>query len=154
VSDPAGLLATARRLAQAGSTRPRQSDLKRSISTSYYALFHAVARSNADRIVGTGQGRSDRAWTQAYRALEHGNAKAACQQLGSLGFPAGLVRVGRTFVSLQEARHSADYDPNYRVSRRDALSALSEAEAAIAELRRSSVPDRAWFAVQLLMRRR
>ena len=37
------LLATARRLAKASPRKPRQADLRRSISTAYYALFHALA---------------------------------------------------------------------------------------------------------------
>ena len=46
------LLATARRLAKASPQKPRQSDLKRAISTAYYALFHAMARNAADMLVG------------------------------------------------------------------------------------------------------
>lgn len=153
MSDPAGLLGTARRLAQASPRRPRQSDLKRAISTAYYALFHAMARSNANRLVGTGSTRSEQAWTQAYRSLEHGTAKTACQQLANLSFPPGLVLVAQAFVALQEIRHKADYDPGFRVTRRDALTAVGQAELAMTELTRSALRDRSAFAVQLLMRR-
>lgn len=153
MSDAAGLLGTARRLAEASPSRPRQSDLKRSISTAYYALFHAIARSNADGLVGTGANRPDKAWAQAYRSLEHGAGKAACQQVPNLGFPPGLVDVAQAFVLLQEARHDADYDPDVRVSRRDAQAAIAQAELAIAALAVSSPRDRRAFAVQLLMRK-
>lgn len=153
MSDSAGLLGTARRLTQASLRRPRQSDLKRGISTAYYALFHAIARSNADRLVGTGASRPEKAWVQAYRALEHGAAKTACQQVPNLGFPPGLVVVAQAFVALQESRHRADYDPVFRVSRQDAQAAIGQAEVAIRELRRSALHDRNAFAVLLLMRR-
>ena len=57
--------------------KPRQADLKRAISTAYYALFHAMAKDAADMLVGVGADRPDKAWTQLYRALQHGDAKNA-----------------------------------------------------------------------------
>jgi hypothetical protein len=81
------LLGTARRLAKASVGRPRQSDLKRAISTAYCALFHEVARNGADRLVGTGQDPADKAWRHTYRALNHGDARNACKLLRGLGFP-------------------------------------------------------------------
>ena len=52
------MIVTARRLAVANRTKPRQSDLKRSISTAYYALFHAIAKDAADLLVGAGTMRA------------------------------------------------------------------------------------------------
>jgi hypothetical protein len=128
------LLATARRLARASPGKPRQWDLKRAISTAYYALFHAVAKDCADRLVGVGGSRSDKAWRHTYRALNHGEAKTACKQLRGLRFPPGLVQVGDAFRTLQEQRHNADYDPTHRVTRADALAAIAAAGAGIANL--------------------
>jgi hypothetical protein len=74
------LIVTARKLAHASPQKPRQADLKRAISTAYYALFHAMAKIAADMLVGVGPNRPDKAWTQAYRALQHGDAKTpACR---------------------------------------------------------------------------
>lgn len=42
------LIVTARRLANVRTRRPRQADLKRALSTSYYALFHTLAQDCAD----------------------------------------------------------------------------------------------------------
>jgi hypothetical protein len=81
------LIVTARRLARANPNRPRQADLRRAVSTAYYAVFHALARQCADRFVGTGHNRSRPAWQQVYRALDHGFAKNACFQAANLGFP-------------------------------------------------------------------
>ena len=45
---------------QAGQTqtqspgRPRQEPIKRAVSSAYYAMFHALCRSNADTMAGTG----------------------------------------------------------------------------------------------------
>jgi hypothetical protein len=63
------LIATARKLAKASPQKPRQADLKRAVSTAYYALFHALAKDAADMLVGVGPSRPDKAWTQTYRAL-------------------------------------------------------------------------------------
>lgn len=50
--------------------------LKRAISDAYYALFHCLAESNANLLVGgPNADRSDPAWIQAYRALVHRKAK-------------------------------------------------------------------------------
>ncbi|UWM78915.1 hypothetical protein N1937_26860 (plasmid) [Rhizobium sp. WSM4643] len=104
------LIATARRLAKASPKRPRQSDLKRGVSTAYSALFHALARDCADLLVGTGDTRSEPAWAQVYRTLEHGVAKNSCKAAASRGFPGNIVSFADTFVILQEERHRADYD--------------------------------------------
>ena len=148
------LLATARRLAKASANKPRQADLKRAVSTAYYALFHAMAKNAADMVVGTGANRAEKAWAQVYRGMDHGFAKNACKEVVKLGFPTGIVICADEFVTLQDARHSADYDPLHRVTRADALTWVSRAEAAIKALRGCSVKDRRAFAVQVLLKKR
>lgn len=148
------MIVTARRLALAGRTKPRQSDLKRSISTAYYALFHAFGKDAADLLVGGGPARSDKAWAHAYRGLEHGFAKNACKEIYKLGFPIGITDCASEFIELQEVRHSADYDPQARFTRAETLQWAARAEAAIAELRAAPRRDRKAFAVQLLLRKR
>jgi uncharacterized protein (UPF0332 family) len=148
------LLVTARRLAKASANKPRQADLKRAVSTAYYALFHAIAKNAADMIVGTGPSRAENAWRQVYRSIEHGFAKNACKEVRALGFPAGVIACADEFVSLQEARHSADYDPSHRLTRAEALTWVSRSEAAIKSLKSSSTKDRRAFAVQVLVKKR
>ena len=104
------LLDIARRLA-AGS--PTQTDLRRAVSCVYYALFHAVAQSNADTLVGDDpQSRDQTAWRQAYRALEHGYARRRCDQVrrGSR-FSPSIQSLADYFLTAQSRRHRADYDP-------------------------------------------
>jgi uncharacterized protein (UPF0332 family) len=146
------LLKTARKLAVASPKRPKQADLRRAVSTAYYALFHAIAEDGADMLAGGGAG--DGAWAQAYRALDHGAAKTACQQVRNLGFPPEFATIADEFVSLQAQRHEADYDPLKALTRASALTAIGQADAAIAALRSASRKDRRAFAVHLLMKRR
>ena len=76
---PLDLTQTAADLLNTGRCRPRQSNLRRAMSTVYYAMFHCLAKCCADTIVGgRGATRSSAAWTQAYRALDHGQARNRC----------------------------------------------------------------------------
>ncbi len=87
---PLDLIKTARRLSSPrGSKKPRQSDLKRAVSTAYYAMFHAMCRNCADCLIGKTKAlRSEPAWRQAYRAVEHSHAKNQCKNKAILAkFP-------------------------------------------------------------------
>lgn len=129
-------------------------DLRRAVSTAYYAAFQTMAKDAADLLVGVGPDRPERAWVQCYRALQHGDAKSACAQVRSLGFPTAIVASADAFVRLQEKRHAADYDPNFRISRTDANDLIDLAESAIHSLKSSPRKDRKAFAVLLLFRKR
>ncbi len=144
------LLTTARRLARASAGKPRQADLRRSVSTAYYALFHALARDAADLLVGTDAARPE--WVRVYRALDHGQARTACRIVRS--GDGTLAPVAATFLALQDARHDADYDPVVRLDRSGALRLCDRAAEALADLRQASRPDRRTFAVALLFRER
>ena len=72
------LIETARGLTELSPRRPSQANLRRALSTAYYAVFHCLAATVADALMG--KGRSD-AWHQTYRALEHGSARRACDNI-------------------------------------------------------------------------
>jgi hypothetical protein len=149
------LLELAERLARASRNRPKQVELRRAVSTAYYALFHALARNCADCLVGTTKAaRPDRAWAQTYRALDHGPAKTACEGVRKIGFPQEVADCADVFVELQKARHDADYDPHHRLTRAIALEAVEKARDAVASLRRAGSNDRRAFAVHVLMKKR
>ena len=149
------LLAQARRLALASSNRPRQVDLRRVLSTSYYACFHALAKSNADSLVGVGvHGANEAAWSQTYRALEHGLAKNACLQARSAGFTAPIVQFAADFAILQDLRHQADYDPLARFQRASVVLSVNTAETAIRSLHSTTLSERRAFAAHVLFRKR
>jgi uncharacterized protein (UPF0332 family) len=148
------LIVTARKLASASPGKPRQADLRRAISTAYYALFHAMAKDVADMFVGVGTDRPDKAWSQTFRSLQHGDARIACEAISKLNFAASIEVCAAAFVNLQRQRHDADYDPDVRYNRVDALYAIHIASEAIANLESSSKKDRRAFAVLLLLKRR
>ncbi len=149
------LIALASRLASASPNKPRQADLRRAVSTAYYALFHAVAKNVADTMAGAvKRNRSEQAWAQAYRGLQHGDARAACEAIRNQNVSAAIKVCADAFVELQTARHAADYDPLHRLTRAMALLAVRRARDAIYKLRSAIPKDRRAFAVQVLVRKR
>ena len=144
------MITTARKLANASPRRPRQADLKRAVSTAYYALFQAIAKDAADMIAGVGQNRPEKAWVQTYRSLQHSAARLACGSVRDRGFPQPLITTADTFVKLQVLRHSSDYDPEYRVTRLEVLQVIDLAENAIRFIKSCPRRDRLAFAVLLL----
>ena len=137
--------------------RPRQTDLQRAVSDDYYAMFHTLATSCADLLIGTGYAaRRLPEWRQIYRALEHGLARQQCSNRRALAqFPPEIQRFGRHFAEAQQLRHLADYDPSdTTLTRRDVLQLINETERVIAEFNRAPADRRRAFAVHVLFRNR
>ncbi len=154
MSLPTDLLRSATILAKASAGKPRQADLRRAISTAYYALFHALAEDAANLLVGVGRTAPDEPWTRVYRALDHGVARNACREARAQSFPSALVTVADAFISLQIQRQDADYDPMASFTRAQALYAITQATIAIRSLAAADKTTRKAFAVHLLHRRR
>ena len=117
------LLRTATRLVQEGDELPSQTDIRRAVSTTYYALFHELAELCADQIAGYSSDRVARPdWVRVYRALEHGRVETVIRELdpdrrskARRDLPSPVEWQIETFVEtferLKSLRHSADYDP-------------------------------------------
>ena len=136
--------------------KPKQVLLRRAVSTAYYAMFHALARSNANLLVGgTGAARSDEAWRQAYRALEHGFARNACMNSDMVSkFPKEIQNFANAFVTMQEKRHKADYDPIERFTKSAVQQDIDLAEQTITDFGLASTKDRRAFAAHVLFKSR
>ena len=146
------LITTARSLTELDRRRPKQANLRRAVSTAYYAVFHSLAQTAADMLIGR---KHPSAWHQVYRALEHGNAKNACLNKQAMqGFPREIQEFAKKFVALQNARHQADYSREASYDRQDTLAAIDRAAGAISQLEGASNHDRCGFVVHLLFKRR
>lgn len=112
-----GFLTTARYLARRNSNKPTGEDVRRCISTAYYALFHRLIDASVGRLLPTPEQQAALA-----RSFDHGRMKAVCQavrkqpvpplvsaHLGGAA-PEALGRLAEAFETLQQARHRADYD--------------------------------------------
>lgn len=150
---PSNLIATAFALADTGRPgRPRQTDLRRAVSTAYYALFHCLAASCADLLVGgSGADRSKPAWEQTYRALEHGVVRRRCQAATIREFPPGIRHFANVFLDQQGKRHRADYAPTDNFPKQIVLQDIHYVVDAIARFQQAPVKDRRAFAVYLLL---
>ena len=151
--NPLDFLETAHDLATSSARRPRQTNLRRAVSTTYYALFHCLAKCCADMVVGgAGSDRSRPAWRQTYRALGHGTARKRCEHRKNIRqFPAEIQDLANVFVDMQKKRHGADYDPDAVFSKPEVLQDIDEAETVIRELPKAPPKDRRAFAVYLLL---
>ena len=162
MSLPQDLLAQARLLATKENRRPKQASLRRSVSASYYALFHLLVGAAVRRFVA-GNDRSALRNCLG-RAFDHGVMKTVARQfarggisprlrpgLNGLPLQDEIVRVAAAFVDLQQHRHEADYDMGRPFTRLEVLNIISDAERAFEDwraIRRSVQADT--FLVGLL----
>lgn len=156
------LLKLARDLVDRNPGASVEADLRRGVSTAYYALFHLLVHEATTHLVAVAALRPRMA-----RSFDHKVMKAVCQEYtkltpnaaGSLVTAAGQVvpqqikDVARAFVTLQEARHEADYNTAVAATHAQADTEVLRAEAAF--LNWTAVhadPAAATFLAELLCR--
>ena len=151
---PADFIATARDLVQvSGRGRPRETNLRRAVSTAYYALFHGLAECCADLLVGgPGANRSQLAWRQTYRALQHGDARQRCERQAIIRrFPTEIQDFAVQFVLMQKERHHADYDPEGVYNKDEVIQNIVESEQCLSRFIKAPAKDRRAFAIYVLL---
>lgn len=159
------LLGQARRLARQDRTRPQQANLRRAVSTAYYALFRFLVDRSCRELIGVSSER------KAYRdilarAFAHGEMSSVCKSFASGSLPQSirnrlpatfriapeLRRIAQTFVSTQEKRHLADYDPGETFARPDVVAVLDRVDEAIQLWASIQTSDEArFFLIYLLV---
>jgi hypothetical protein len=154
--DADDLLDLADHLARREAGRPKHISLRRAISTAYYGVFHALAKLCADELVGWSQPWE--AYTPIYRTLDHATARSFFKRDpdGST-YGEEVAEVGRLFITLQEARYTADYNPNPRlfsISRQEALELINRARRAVQAIRDIPPEKRRLLAANLVARQR
>jgi uncharacterized protein (UPF0332 family) len=163
VLNPRHLLEQAERLTVPTAPGPaRQVDLRRAISSAYYAVFHFVLGEAADEFVGRTKRTAPR-YALVYRSVDHRAFKTLCEHVRT-STPAPKIRAflppstadtklqefAEAFLELQQKRHSADYDPSIQVKTSDALLAISVARSAIGKFSQSTPARRKAFLTLLL----
>jgi uncharacterized protein (UPF0332 family) len=151
---PDDLLMLAYRLAGWDSRqgRPRTIELRRAVSTAYYALFRGWTWTAAAELLGH---PSDHRVPDVCRWINHSDVLELLSSVllaqGELSrnkantakhiepmlprpLDPGLVMVSRTFRHLQEQRHAADYDDRYDITKRSALERVTLADRALSVL--------------------
>ena len=135
--------------------RPRQMDLRRAVSSAYYAMFHALCRSNAETLIGAAPAmQATEPWVQAYRAMDHRPAKNKLTEYrAKRQVHPDIDSFARTFAILQEQRHDADYDPRKTFTRREVARLIARAGVAAEAFYDVPVQDRRELAAHLLLAR-
>ena len=152
---PLDLIASAEILVQSCRGKPSQVSLRRATSSAYYAMFHCLAKTCADLLVGgASAGRSKHAWRQTYRALEHGTAKNACKHKLISSFPKEIEDFANNFISLQEKRQEADYDPFTRFTKSEVVAYIRTAKQVLSDFQGAPPKDRRAFAAFVLFKTR
>ena len=147
---PEHLLQIATDLAEVNPRRPRRADLCRAVSTAYYAMFHCLARTCADRLAGRAGAVGSRSmWRRVYRAPDHRQAKRRCENMPS-SFPDEVQEFGYVFAALQNKRHFADYDPDYRIGKAEVVADVHRARTAIDRFLATPANVRRDFALHVL----
>ena len=126
------------------------------MSTTYYALFHCLARCCADTLVGRARAaRNTPGWRQAYRALEHGHVRSRCHRKPTMeSFPRKIRKFADCFVDLQAKRNEADYDPDRRWDKSGVAEAVTIAEDVIRDFEAAPLRARRAFAISVLLKNR
>lgn len=131
-------------LARLDAKRPKQANLRRAVSSAYYAVFHYLVHEACCLQIGTQHGQAPFRHVLG-RAFTHTVMKQACTSFGGGTLkdavikglprnPAGhyviltaIQDIAETFVELQEIRHLADYDLTERFRRSDVLALIEQA---------------------------
>jgi hypothetical protein len=154
--NPDHLLDQALSLAMASPAgAPRQADLRRAISASYYALFHFALTAATDLVLGrSARRKTPNLYVRAYRTVEHSELRKRSNEIRNSGASTGIVDFADAIVELQEARHRADYDPLFRIKRSEAVNKVFTAVVAIAGFKRTSDIEKKSCLVTLLFKGR
>jgi len=136
------------------TTAPLPDFLRRAVSTAYYAVFHALANSNADCLIGPPTNPLlEHAWHRARRGLDHTSARRNLEQ-DRQRFSPSVQEFIATFAALQNARHTADYDASRQFTLTEAQSWIDRAEQAIRDFMSVDEDERSAVAVQALIKER
>lgn len=162
--DPQALLSLAERLV--GQTPGAdEADLRRGISTAYYALFHLLVKDAMSKFVTDPAFRA-----KVGRAFQHGAMKSVCDRYNPRPDSAGkcfidkgkeseqsvapdVKIVAEAFMVLHSAREAADYDDGATVQHTDAVTAVRQAKSAFqAWVTGQTDPSAVAFLQELLFR--
>ena len=165
--DPADMLAVARRLADVGAgSPPSDAQLRRAVSSAYYALFHKVVSAGTRRFMGPGT-EARPGYNLIYRGFTHSRLKDVCkrldvtplaprmqEQLGRRAVGQDMRDFAAGFVALQELRELADYDPQAMFSHSDAIGSVEAADRALQAFDRTASEEQADVLALMLVNSR
>ena len=128
-----------------------QTRLRIAVGTVYYAVYHALARSNADLLIGSSETeRATPEWNCVYTALG-GDSAFELMEADFSRQPEAVRRFVDVFLAAHHQRLLAEEDPAATFSADQARDWIDRAEMAISEFLSIEPEQRRAFAVQLLL---
>ena len=152
------LLAQAEQLALIDSQKPKQVNLRRAVSATYYAAFHLLVEESCRIMIGAQRAQQPYRFALG-RAFSHTTMKLACKSFsggtlkdavvkglprnssGNYSIPREIQDTAKVFVALQEKRHLADYDRSECFKRSDVLTVIDETKTQLTEFLSLSISD-------------
>jgi uncharacterized protein (UPF0332 family) len=140
------LLALAKELVNRNPGAPVADDLRRAVSTAYYALFHLLVHEATSRLITVAALRP-----RVARSFDHNIMKRVCQDYAKLVpnaagqlvqggeiVPVEIQNIATRFLELQQARHEADYSTAAVITQAQAQTDVTHGEQSFSN----------WAAVQ------
>jgi hypothetical protein len=144
------LFAQAETLATLDRRKPKQANLRRAVSSTYYAVFHYLVEEACSDQIGSQHSQAayryalGRAFThsvmkQASTSFAGGTLKGAVikglprDASGNYPIDKAIRDIATAFANLQEKRQWADYDRRERFNRSDVLILIEEAKNRVAK---------------------
>jgi uncharacterized protein (UPF0332 family) len=131
------------------SGQPTQEALRRAISTAYYAMFHAMAASNANLLVGQKTPSNQSNWTSTYRSLRHFRAENPLYGWPHL-FSPPVQNFAIIIAGIKRQREDADYNPDASFTQNQVITWIDRAEQAIIDFNNASSQERSMVAIATL----
>ena len=133
---------------------PTNEHVRRAVSNIYYALFHALAESNAGALIGSpSDALTAAAWSRIYRGLDHTSARRELLRHRQ-GFSVQARDFASAFADMQQLRHVADYDHSAVIPINQVRTWLEDAEATILNYLQLPLSERIYIATLTLIRPR
>jgi hypothetical protein len=142
-----------------GGRPPTQTDLRRALSTAYYASFHFVVAQCADLLTCDPGGKAlGRAWRQVYQSVKHIDVRNACNVAAdpSYGFPTEVQAFAVLYPNMRRLREEADYDPGTKrvFNSQHVMAKISDVDFAVQQFSLVKEADRRAFAILVAVKRR
>ena len=134
------------------SDRFHQIHLRSAVRSAYLAAYHALARSNADLLVGSSDTERNRPeWLRTYQALG-GDYSDQRLQGDYSDYPEAIRALADTFLDLHQQRLLADEDPSATFTAAEAQAWVKRATDAINAFLSADPMQRKSFALEILLR--
>ena len=152
------LLGVAREMAQSPVSNWEQARLRRAVSTAYYALFHFLLEQASARFVDdpaiqslVSRGFSHSDLQKAATTFKSGALPIHIKSVFPDPIPIEIVQLSTAFVTLQQARHAAEYDLLQALTHQQVITHVTAAEQAFAAFRTLLANPAAKNAIDLFL---